>query len=115
MSSCGGAEEQHAAGVAADVEVAGDDEAVAGVVAFAAEDDDGAVDAEALEHIDATAAGVFHEDEAGDAELVDRDAIDGAGLLAVEDGRGHAARVTWCGRMATRSRKRKRGAGIAWR
>ena len=87
------AEEDDAAVVIADGEVAGDDEAVAGVVAFAAEDDDGAVDAETFEDVDAAAAGVFHEDEAGDAELVDRDAVDGAGLFAVEDGRGHAARL----------------------
>ena len=88
------AEEDRAAIVVADGEVAGDDEAVAGVVALAAEDGDGAVDAEAFEDVDAAAAGVFHEDEAGDAELIDGDAVDGAGLFAVEDGWGHAARVT---------------------
>ena len=62
------AEQQHAAVVAADFEVAGDDEAVAGVVAFAAEDDDRAVDAEPLQHVDAAAAGVLHQHEAGDAD-----------------------------------------------
>ena len=67
--------------------MASDDETVAGVVAFAAEDDDRAVDAQPLEHIDTTAAGVFHQHQAGDAVLFDRAAIDFAGLLAINDGR----------------------------
>ena len=79
------AQQQHAAGVAADFEVPGDDEAVAGVVAFAAEDDDRAVDAEPLQHIDAAAAGVLHQHQAGDAVLLDRAAIDFAALFAGED------------------------------
>ena len=99
----------------ADREVAGDDEAVAGVVAFAAEDDDGAVDAEALEHIDATAAGVFHEDEAGDAVLFDGDAVDGAALFAVEDGRGHAARVTRYWSVGNLVAKTQAWGGGCWR
>ncbi len=84
-SSLRRAEQQHAAIVAADFEVPGDDEAVAGVVAFAAEDDDRAVDAEPLQHVDATAAGVFHQHEAGDAVLFDGAAIDFAALVAGED------------------------------
>ena len=70
--------------MAANFEVAGDDEAVAGVVAFAAEDDDRAVDAEPLEHVDAAAAGVFHQHQAGDAVLFDRAAIEFAALVAGE-------------------------------
>src|SRR5687768_10578077 len=71
-------------------EVTGDDEAVAGVVAFAAEDYHGAVDANSLQHIDAAAAGVFHEHETGDAELLDRAAIDFARLGAGEGNTSHA-------------------------
>ena len=67
------AQEQHAALIAANFQMPGDDEAVAGVVAFAAEDDDRAVDAEPLQHIDAAAAGVFHQDEAGDSVFFNRD------------------------------------------
>jgi hypothetical protein len=89
----GGAKQQDTAVVAADFKVAGDDESIAGVVAFAAEDDDGAVDTEALEHIDTAAAGIFHEHEAGDAALFDRTAIELAGLLACENGRVHSASV----------------------
>ena len=90
----GRAEQQHAARVAADFEVAGDDEAVARVVAFAAQDDDRAVDAEPLQHVDAAAAGVFHQHQAGDAVLVDRAAIDRAALLAGEERRIHVTIVT---------------------
>src|SRR5262249_8382893 len=90
----GVAKKDHATFVAADGEMAGDDEAVAGVVAFAAEDDDGALDAEVLEDVDAAPASVFHEDEAGGAERVGGEAVDGAGLFAVEDERCHAASVT---------------------
>ena len=57
-------EQQHPAGVAADFEVPGDDKAVAGVVAFAAQDHDRAVDAETLEHVDGAAAGVLHQHQA---------------------------------------------------
>ena len=63
------AEQQHAAFVAADFQMAGDHEAVAGVVALAAEDGHWSVDAEPLEHVDAAAAGIFHEHDARDAEL----------------------------------------------
>ena len=68
--------------MAAYFQVPSDDKSVAGVVALAAQNDDRAVDAEALEHIDAAAAGVFHQHEAGDAVFFDRAAIDFAALLA---------------------------------
>ncbi len=68
--------------MAANFQMPGDHEAVAGVVAFAAENDDGPIDAEPLQHVDAAAAGVFHQDEAGDAVFFDRAAIDFAALVA---------------------------------
>ena len=71
----------------------GDDEAIAGVVAFAAEDDDGAIDAQSLQHVDATTAGVFHEDEAWDAVILDRTAIYFAALVTGEDWTFHTASV----------------------
>ena len=49
----GRGEEQHTAGETTDFEVAGDHKTIAGVVAFAAEDGDGAVDAQLLKHVDA--------------------------------------------------------------
>lgn len=81
------AEEQHAAFVAADCEMPGDDEAVARIVAFTAENRYGTGDAEEFEHVDTPSAGVFHEDDAGDAVFFDGDAIDFARLLAGQGGR----------------------------
>jgi hypothetical protein len=62
--------------------VASHDKTVAGIVAFAAEDCDGAIDSEALHHVHTAAAGVFHEHEAGDAVLFDGAAVELARLLA---------------------------------
>src|SRR3954470_23511090 len=79
--------------MAANFEMAGDDEAVARVVAFAAEDHHGSVDAKALEDIDAAAAGVFHENQAIDAKVHCSAAIDFTGLLARDWRKVHSASV----------------------
>jgi hypothetical protein len=73
--------------------VAGDDEAVAGVVAFAAENRDGPIDAEPLQDIDAAAAGVFHEHKAGDAVIVGCSAVEFAALVAGKLRSCHTSRV----------------------
>ena len=57
--------------------------------------DDGAVDAQLLEHIDAAAAGVFHEHDAGDAVVRRGAAIKFARLLAGKVLRVHTASVLW--------------------
>ncbi len=88
---CG--EQNHVALVAADREMPGDDEAVAGVITFAAEDDDRAGDAEALQDIDGGAARVFHEHEAAHAVVVDRMAVERLGLIARQHGCVHAVSV----------------------
>lgn len=67
-------------------EVAGDDEAVAAVVAGTAEDRDGGWAGggqggeERLDDGGGVAAGVFHEDDAGEAEVVDGALVDVADL-----------------------------------
>src|SRR6187397_593991 len=77
----------------ANFEVPGDDESVTGVVSLAAEDDNGAVDAEAFQHIDTAAAGVLHQDEARDSVFVNCDAVNLPALFACEDRRVHNASV----------------------
>src|SRR5215831_8502064 len=69
--------------------MAGDHEAVAAVVAFAAADRDGAGDAQGQEQVRRVAAGVFHEDDAGDAEFLDGSAVDVANLVTGEVSGGH--------------------------
>jgi hypothetical protein len=78
------AEQNHATSVAADFEMTGDHETVTRVVAFAAEDNDGAADTEPLQYIDASTAGVFHEHEAGNAVILNGAAIDFAALVTGE-------------------------------
>jgi hypothetical protein len=75
------AEQQHAAVVSADCQVAGDDQAVARVVAFAAKDRYRTTDSEPFQHVDAAAAGVLHEHYAGDAEFGRHTAVQFATLF----------------------------------
>jgi hypothetical protein len=65
--------------------MSGDHESVAGIVAFAAEDDGRAVDAQSLQYVDTAAASVFHQYEAGDTEFFDGATIQLAALGAGED------------------------------
>ncbi len=66
-------------------EMASDDEAVAAVVALAAADDDRAVNAERTQQFRHAAAGVLHQHDAGDAELLDGTAIEITRLLSRQD------------------------------
>ena len=90
--------DEHADLVPREVEVPGDDEAVARVVAFAAADDDAPQAAaglglrKAAEDIRRAAAGVFHEDQPRHAVLLDRPPIDLAGLFS---GNGGGHREEW--------------------
>ena len=81
--------EEHADVVASQVEMPRQDEAVAGVVAPAAADDDLAGDAQPAERIGDPAAGVLHQHQAGHAVLFDRQGIEPPGLLAIEGGKRH--------------------------
>ena len=67
--------------VAAEVEVSGDDEAVAAVVSSAAADYDGAIDSQVFHPIDDAPASVFHENESGKAVNLHRVAVDLTRLL----------------------------------
>ena len=81
--------EQHANAVAAQVKMPGDDEAVAGVVPAAATDDDRPGDAQSAKHVGHAAAGVLHQHQPRETELLDGDLIDPARLLASEGERQH--------------------------
>lgn len=83
------AEQQHAAMVTADFEVPGDDEPVSRVVAFPTYDDHRPLDAQALQDIDAAAAGVLHQYQAAKTILFDRAAIQLAALFAGKNRDSH--------------------------
>ena len=78
--------EQHPHGVAAEVQVSGQDEAVARIVALAAADYDWSGNAQAAQHIGHPPSGVFHEHQPGHAVLLDGPAIDLTRLLAGNPG-----------------------------
>ena len=62
--------------LAAQIKMARDDEAVAGVVAAAATDQHFAADAQAAQQIGAAAPGVFHQDERRESVFFESEAID---------------------------------------
>lgn len=82
------------------MEVAGEGEAVPGVVTWAASDEDGLISC-SFEHVQGVFAecngGVFHEDDRGDTELID-------GALVELSAVGDAHFVDWLGWLAERGR-----------
>ena len=59
-----------------------DHQSIAAVVAAAADDSDGAGDAERFQRIGAASTGVFHQDEAGHSEFAPRGVVQRPHLLA---------------------------------
>ncbi len=75
-------QDEHAHGVAAQVQMPGHDEPVAAVVAVAAADGDRARDSQTTQHVGRSATGVFHQHDARQAVVVDGPAVELAGLVA---------------------------------
>src|SRR4051812_33321463 len=96
------------------LEVAGGDETVAGVVAVAAEEDEVRGARENGHRFDdlggQLAAGVFHEQKRGDAELLGGEAVDLAAFLNAEDRRPDHEEASWPGFWRTSRRRSRRRA-----
>jgi hypothetical protein len=110
----GGIAEQQGANMDAGiVEMSRHDEAIAAVVALAAAEDNQAVDAERAQQFRHAAAGVLHQDDAGDAEFLDGAAIQLARLFSRQDHGESPKRITKT-RKKENTKKDKRKAQTEW-
>ena len=79
--------------MAAEIEMAGDDKAVARVVPLAAADRHRAGDAQPAEHVGHAPAGVLHQHQPGETVLLLGQLVDAAGLLAGKSGGKHVPKL----------------------